>query len=96
MLYLGRKAFVPGAPVWLKNGLQLDMSLEEALAKGYPRLAAGRDKERRARLMIEDAQRGSIVRPDQPLSFAWGQRQFTVRRVRLDFCIPPDPATEVS
>jgi len=96
MLYLGRKAFVPGAPVWLKNGLKLDMCLEEALKKGYPRLAAGRDREHRARLMIEDAQRGSIVRPDQPLSFAWGQRQFTVRRVRLDFCTPPDPPTEVS
>lgn len=100
-LYLGRKAFVPGAPVWLKDGLKRDLGLEEALRGangngGYPRLARGRDKERRARLMIEDAEHGSIVRPDQPLSFAWGQRQFTVRRVRLDFCIPPDPPTEVS
>lgn len=94
-LYLGRKAFVPGVPVWLKDGLKLDMGLEEALAKGYSRLAAGRNGERRARLMIEDAERGSIVRPDQPLSFAWEQRQFTVRRVRLDFCIPPDLSTEV-
>ena len=101
MLYMGRKAFVPGAPVWLKDGLKLDLGLEEALKgpngdDGYPRLAAGRDRERRARLMIEDPERGSIVRPDQPLSFAWDQRQFTVRRVRLDFCAPPDPPTEVS
>lgn len=95
-LYLGRKAFVPGSSVWLKNdGLRLDQSLEEAL-ESYHRLAPGRDKERRARLMIEDAQRGSIVRPDQPLSFAWGQRQFTVRRVRLDFCMPPETAKEAS
>jgi CRISPR system Cascade subunit CasD len=100
MLYLGRKAFVPGAPVWLKDGLKLDTGLEETLKgpggdDGHPRLAPGRDADRRARLMIEDSEHGSIIRPDQPLSFAWSQRQFTVRRVRLDFCTPPDPPTEV-
>ncbi|MBE9506519.1 MAG: type I-E CRISPR-associated protein Cas5/CasD, partial [Chloroflexi bacterium] len=30
-LYLGRRAFVPGEPVWLEDGLQPDQSLPEAL-----------------------------------------------------------------
>lgn len=97
MLYLGRKAFVPGSPIWLKNGLKLDMSLEDALGgqNAYRRLAPSRDGEPRARLVIEDNLHGSIVRPDQPLSFTKGDRQFTVRRVRMGFCVPPGPTEEV-
>lgn len=97
MLYLGRKAFVPGASIWLKDGLRLEMSLEDALggANAYQRLAPSRDGEPRARLVIEDNLHGSIVRPDQPLSFVKGDRQFTVRRVRMDFCVPPGPAKEI-
>jgi len=33
-LFLGRKAFVPSAPVWLPDGLR-DEPLEDAL-RGYP------------------------------------------------------------
>lgn len=94
MLFLGRKAFVPGEPIWLKDsGLKPEASLEDAL-QSHPRLALGRNREERARLIIEDLERGSIVRPDQPISFLKGQRQFTVRRVRIDFCIPPEVAKE--
>lgn len=94
MLFLGRKAFVPGEPVWLKgDGLKPNMSLEEAL-NSFPRLASGRDHEQRMRLIIEDATQGSIVRPDQPISFMKGNRQFTVRRVRMDFCTPTERAKE--
>jgi len=96
MLFLGRKAFVPGEPVWLKDdALQLNMDLEEALTS-HPRLAAGRNSESRTRLVIEDEARGSIVRPDQPVSFVKGNRQFTVRRVRMAFCEPPETAKEAS
>ncbi len=96
MLFLGRKAFVPGSPVWLPDGLRLDLCLEEALQgpSAYPRIAIGRNHDQRARLVIEDAEKGSIVRPDQPISFMRGGRQFTIRRVRMDFCIPPQEITE--
>ncbi len=96
MLFLGRKAFVPGSPVWLPDGLKPDLCLEDALqgTSAYPRLAEGRNRDQRARLVIEDANNGSIVRPDQPISFMRGRRQFTVRRVRIDFCIPPQPLME--
>ena len=98
MLYLGRKAFVPCAPVWLHDGLKLDMSLEDALQEpsAYPRLARGRDGDQRARLVIEDPNQGSIIRPDQPISFMHGDRQFTARRVRMDFCILPEKTKEAT
>ena len=96
MLCLGRKAFVPGYSVWLPDGLKPDLCLEEALQgpSAYPRLANGRNRDQRARLVIEDAEKGSIVRPDQPISFMRGRRQFTIRRVNMDFCIPPQKMTE--
>lgn len=89
-LYLGRKAFVPGEPVWLKDGLKVGASLEQALCD-YPWL--GRDKGKRperVRLVLEDA-RGAEVRPDQPLSFA--ERRFAPRHVRTQF-VPAPPLRE--
>jgi CRISPR system Cascade subunit CasD len=85
-LYLGRKAFVPGAPVWLPDGLRPGEDLETAL-QDYPWL--GYDSARysdRVRLVIED-RNGPEVRPDQPLSFA--ERRFLPRRVRTEFATPP-------
>jgi CRISPR system Cascade subunit CasD len=85
-LCLGRKACPPGEPVWLKDGFQPDVALEDALAR-YRRLRPGREEDRAMRLVIEDAEAGSIVRPDQPVAFG-PRREFTVRRVRMDFCVP--------
>lgn len=100
MLYLGRKAFVPGAPVWLRDGLKLEESLEQAL-RSYRRIAAPRpegrsdkDADHRVRMMIEDPEHGSIIRPDQPISFAKGNRKHTVRRIRVDFCELPEAKKE--
>jgi CRISPR system Cascade subunit CasD len=89
-LCLGRKAFVPSEPVWISDGLKPDQDLETAL-RHYSRLRDKRSPfdDDRARLMIEDARRGDIARPDQPISFVKGHRQFTVRRLYADFCIPP-------
>lgn len=96
MLCLGRKAFVPGAPVWLRDGLKLDMDLLDALQgpRAYRRLAPARDADPRARLVIEDPIKGSIIRPDQPVSFAHDSRQFMPRRVYMDFCVPPEKTQE--
>jgi CRISPR system Cascade subunit CasD len=87
-LYLGRKAFVPGEPVWLEDGLKRGIGLESAL-KTYPWL--GNDRRRwerleRVRVVREDPD-GSEVRPDQPISFA--ERRFAPRRVRTGFIDRP-------
>lgn len=81
-LYLGRKAFVPGAPVWLEDGLQADTDLRAAL-EAYPWLGNNPKKRlEQLRLVLEDED-GSEVRPDQPLSFA--ERRFAPRRVTTTF-----------
>jgi CRISPR system Cascade subunit CasD len=84
-LCLGRKSFVPGEPVWLKDGLHPDKDLITAL-KNYPRLRPKRSlfDDDRMRVMLEDPN-GAIVRPDWPLSFAKGARQFTLRRLCVEF-----------
>ncbi len=89
-LYLGRKAFVPGEPVWLPNGLRPGEDLETAL-QDYPWL--GWDTRKypdQVRLVLEDPE-GPEVRPDQPLSFA--ERRFAPRRIRTTF-IPAPPIEE--
>jgi CRISPR system Cascade subunit CasD len=87
-LYLGRKAFVPGEPVWLKYGLLAKTKLRAAL-ETYPWLGPeGKAPEAQLRLVLEDPENGSEVRPDQPLSFA--ERRFAPRRVTTTF-IPAPP-----
>jgi CRISPR system Cascade subunit CasD len=81
-LFLGRKAFVPGAPVWLDDGLQRG-STTETLLETYPWLGSGAGKlPERVRVVTEDMQ-GAEVRPDWPLSFA--ERRFAPRRVTTAF-----------
>lgn len=89
-LYLGRKAFVPGEPVWLPDGLRPDATLLAAL-RIYPWLGSEPKKHPdQVRLVLEDRD-GPEVRPDQPLSFA--ERRFAPRRVRTEF-IPAPPVKE--
>jgi len=86
-LYLGRKAFVPGEPVWLPDGLRPGETLIAAL-QAYPWLGSDPDQRPdQVRLVLGD-RNGLEVRPDQPLSFA--ERRFAPRRVRTRF-IPAPP-----
>lgn len=88
-LYLGRKAFVPGEPVWLKDGLQRDTRMLESL-KDYRWLGCDRQawgEIEQVRVVLEDAQHGTEVRPDQPVSFA--ERRFAPRRVTTAFIAKP-------
>jgi len=78
-LYLGRKAFVPGRPVWMEDGLWLDWSLEEAL-RSYHWLGSERWKRPAEVRWVLGDREGLEVRPDQPVSFA--ERRFLPRRVR--------------
>lgn len=84
-LYLGRKAFVPGDRVCLRDGLRPDANLEDAL-EHFPRLREPRDDygDRRMRAVLEDAN-GEIVRKDQPVSFARGAHRCDQRRMRVTF-----------
>jgi len=96
-LYLGRKAFVPGEPVWLSDGLRPGETLAEAL-ETYPWLGSEPKKQPdHVRLVLEDPL-GPEVRPDQPLSFA--ERRFAPRRVRTEFIAPPpmkeEPCTSLA
>lgn len=78
--FLGRKAFVPGEPVWLIDGLKVGYELVDAL-KTYPALSKRAPAER-LRLVLENPI-GTIVRSDQPLSFA--ERRFAPRRMTVQF-----------
>jgi len=88
-LFLGRKAFVPGEPVWLENGLKPGLELQSALAT-YPALSE-RTTPERLRLVLEDLN-GATVRLDQPLSFAQGNRRFAPRWMTTKFMELPKEA----
>ncbi|HPN53568.1 MAG TPA: type I-E CRISPR-associated protein Cas5/CasD [Anaerolineaceae bacterium] len=78
-IYLGRKAFTPAAPVWLPDGLQAGLGLEDALCRyGWitRRHAAADPAGVRVVLEMDD---GMQVRQDVPISFA--ARRFSSRRV---------------
>ena len=76
MLYLGRKAFPPGKPVWVQNGLR-DEPLLQAL-KTFPALVP--DLEESVRVVLE-SDVGEFVRMDVPISFA--ERRFSSRRIQM-------------
>ncbi|MDI9549923.1 MAG: type I-E CRISPR-associated protein Cas5/CasD [Chloroflexota bacterium] len=81
-IFLGRRAFPPGEPVWLADGLQPQQEIAQAI-RDYPWLTARRrDAATTARVIIEDPN-GSEQRPDQPISFQ--PRRFTIRLVQTDY-----------
>lgn len=90
VLFLGRKAFVPGEPVWLEDGLRIGEDLETAL-KNYPPLR--KIEKGKLRLVLEDKS-GPIVRSDQPLSFSRERRRFAPRRVLVTFIPAPQSIKE--
>src|SRR5690606_16235747 len=72
-LALGRKSFVPSAPVHVPDGL-VETGLEQALGE-WPALAG--DGTQARRLVLEDAAEGAI-RLDQPVA-PFAQRRFGPR-----------------
>jgi len=90
-LYLGRKACVPGEPVWLRDGLKPHTRLCTAL-QTYAWLGCNpqRKADRLRRVLESDT--GAAVRNDQPLSFS--ERRFTSRRVTTDFVPMPTAKME--
>jgi CRISPR system Cascade subunit CasD len=86
-LYLGRKAFVPGVPVHLADGLREDAQLQEALASlpwpqaGRPVPRAGRRPESLLLILESEPGWGQEARRDQPEGAAFLTRRFAVRYV---------------
>jgi CRISPR system Cascade subunit CasD len=97
-LFLGRKAFVPSEPIVLKDdsgsliGLRKDETLKDTL-EHFPCLR--QPSSEKLRLVIED-NNGSIVRSDQPISFARATRKFAPRRVRVDLIPAPESIKEIT
>lgn len=91
-LFLGRKAFVPCEPIPLPDGLRNGEALEHSL-QTYPCLREPENE--KLRVILED-QNGSIVRSDQPISFARSARKFTPRRVLVTFYNAPEPQKEAA
>jgi CRISPR system Cascade subunit CasD len=85
-LYLGRKAFVPGEPVWLPDGLCLRQRVLEVLAAYHWLGIDPRKRPDQLRLVVESSD-GPDVRPDQPVSFA--DRLFAPRRLRTLYVKTP-------
>ena len=79
-LYLGRKAFVPGAPVFLKDGLRPGVDSAETALRSYPYLCQRQKNPPQVlRLEIEHTA-GEQVKPDQPVSFM--ERRFGLRHLK--------------
>jgi CRISPR system Cascade subunit CasD len=91
-LFLGRKAFVPGEPIPLEDGLRKGETLEMAL-QSFPCLCE--PEKDKLRLVLEDKS-GAIVRNDQPLSFSPERRKFAPRRVAVTFIPAPKPIKEAA
>lgn len=92
-LYLGRKACVPGEPVWLRDALRRDTDLRSALSR-YPWLGCDpRLRPAELRVVLEDAD-GEALRPDQPISFAL--RAFAPRHVTTTLIPVPKAEMEDS
>lgn len=87
-LFLGRKAFVPGVPVFISDGLRAGMKLEEALTTyPWPRpdLDVPEPPHEPLRFTVESSAEEGDVRMDQPYGAAYALRQFMPRRVKTVF-----------
>jgi CRISPR system Cascade subunit CasD len=93
-LFLGRKAFVPGIPVFIPEGYRLEIGLEQAL-KEFPWPRWDMELPNRPwdllRLVLEVDQQTDVdtdtveLRMDQPFGTAYLDRQFHPRRIVTKF-----------
>lgn len=91
-IFLGRKAFPPSAPVWLKDGLRTGVTLEKALGEyGWICRWNGDSSPLSVRLVLEDVN-GEQARTDVPISFA--ERRFSSRRVATRLIPAPNHHAE--
>ena len=82
-LCLGRKAFVPSAPVWIQEQDLYDSSLEETLQTHFwlgGNSTNHSDEQLRLQIEVEADDPEAVARMDLPISFA--KRQFSIRYVK--------------
>lgn len=93
-LSLGRKAFVPGVPVWVPDGWHADQPLEEVLTRyPWPRpdlpLPPAHQRPHRLRLVLEVSPEAATgIRRDQPVGAAFATRTFALRSIATAFVEP--------
>jgi CRISPR system Cascade subunit CasD len=89
-LFLGRKSYPPGEPVYLPDGLQEDEDLTKAL-QGFPftlRRGEKPPREKALNLIVERPFRdGTESRNDQPVGAAFATRTFKARHVLTEAII---------
>ncbi len=88
-LSLGRKSYVPSAPLYLVDGLKEGTDLRSALL-GYPLLTGknvdhGRDVESTIRLILESQTPTRESRMDTPVSFSIDSREYHKRFITTEF-----------
>jgi len=87
-LFLGRKSYVPSAPLYLLDGLISQTTLEGAL-ESYPLLPEDLNrkspdrKEVKCRFVVESHERTFEFRKDQPISFQIANRRYRDRYVEV-------------
>lgn len=81
-LFLGRKAFVPGEPICLVDGLRPNAELIATLSS-YRWLGSPGKPPEQVRLVLEDSN-GADVRKDVPVCFA-ERESYATRRLTMDF-----------
>lgn len=90
-LCLGRKAFPIGLPVYIPDGLQDDVSLEDALAT-FPIYSSYLGQKPNVRLVMEQSSQTGVARIDQPVSFQ--PRRYATRYVRTEWLASERMTTE--
>lgn len=95
-IFLGRKSFVPGVPVYLTDGLKQDTTMDMAFQNYPPLVQTDKKKTIEAmRIMIESHEKTYEVRKDQPVSFEIRNRFFRDRHVRIDWVTPGQQGGDV-
>jgi CRISPR system Cascade subunit CasD len=95
-LFLGRKGYVPGEPVWLPDGVREGTSVLEALREvAWPERDGAPLPNLEAVVECAEAELGD-ERNDVPLSFAVDDRRYRSRRVRRVWLEPAVRGKEVA
>ena len=90
-LFLGRKSFVPGCPIYLKDGFQPEGNLEISLGNyesiaPFPAKNNAFKPEQKMRLVLEStSEMGVETRLDSPIDFRHLSRRFEQRQIKSDW-----------